>query len=294
MSDNRCVQTKHDRILRHSDGRAVQYTILGSPDLQRVLFYSHGFPASRIEAVLADRAAREEGITVIALDRPGFGSSEWYPGRRFEDWASDLVLIADQLGVQRFSILGVSGGTPSAVAAAASLPERVASLIIVSGIAPVDELTLGGMNPVNRTLLHLGRKLPWVGRGCVWGIAQLWRVFPGIIPAWLAVVLPAVDRAVIRRREVGIILGRAIKEAFCQGVRGVVTEFMLLTSDWRGLLARVRVPTTVWHGDADSYVPIGMGEALHQGIQGSAFRKVKGGGHFMILDTISEVLKSVA
>jgi pimeloyl-ACP methyl ester carboxylesterase len=68
---------------------------------------------------------------------------------------------------------------------------------------------------------------------------------------------------------------------------------MLLTSDWSALLSRVRVPTTIWHGDADTYVPVTMGEAVHRGIQGSIFHKVVGGGHFMILDTMPEVLESI-
>ncbi len=294
MSEGHSIEQKHNRIVRHPNGRGVQYSIIGSPELTRVVFYSHGFPASRIEAVVAHRAALKAGVSIIALDRPGFGSSEWYPGRRFEDWAEDVQLVANQLRVEKFSILGVSGGTPTAVAAAAGLPERVASLVIVSGIAPVNSEALRGMNWANRTLLSLGRRIPWFAKGCVWSIAQLWRTFPILIPVWFGALLPAVDRAIIRRREVGILLAKNIKEAFCQGVRGVVSEFMLLTSDWESLLSRVKVPTTVWHGDADSYVPIKMGESLHRGISGSAFRTVAGGGHFMILDTIGEVLESVA
>ena len=294
MSGLASTHKKHDVVVRHPNGRAVQYNIVGSNDLQKVVFYSHGFPASRVEAVVAHRAALEAGVTIVALDRPGFGSSDWYPDRRFEDWATDVQLVADHLGVKRFSVLGVSGGTPTAVAAAATLPERVSSLVIVSGIAPVDSQTLYGMNFANRVLLALGRRIPWLARGCVWGIAQVWRTFPVLIPVWFGALLPAVDRAIIRRREVGIILARTIKEALSQGVRGAVSEFMLLTSDWQTLLSQVRVPTTVWHGDADSYVPLTMGERIHRGIAGSSFRKVEGGGHFMILDTIGEVIKSAA
>jgi pimeloyl-ACP methyl ester carboxylesterase len=162
-------------------------------------------------------------------------------------------------------------------------------------MAPVvNAESLRGMNAANRALLILGRHVPWVARGCVWAIAQLWRAFPGLVTVWFGALLPAVDRGIVRRREVGIILAKNIKEALAQGVRGAVSEFMLLASDWSRLLSQVKVPTTVWHGDADSYVPLGMGEAVHRGIAGSTFRKVMGGGHFMILDTIGEVLESVA
>jgi pimeloyl-ACP methyl ester carboxylesterase len=295
VSDSLNVYKKHDQTIRHPTGRVVQYSIFGASDLQKVVFYSHGFPASRVEAVIAHRAALERGVTLVALDRPGFGASQWYPERSFEDWAGDVRLVADHLGVERFSVLGVSGGTPTAVAAAGAMPERVLSLVIVSGIAPVVNVdSLRGMNLSNKGLLLLGRHVPWLARWSVWGIAQLWRMFPGLVAIWFGVLLPAVDRSIVRRREVGVVLAKNIKEALSQGVRRAVSEFMLLASDWSPLLRQVRVPTTVWHGDADSYVPFYMGEAVHKAIAGSTFRKVVGGGHFMILDTIEEVLESVA
>jgi pimeloyl-ACP methyl ester carboxylesterase len=288
------VLEKREVAVRHPNGRQVFCSIVGARDLQKVVFYSHGFPASRIEASVAHREAERRGITIVALDRPGFGASEWYPGRRFEDWAEDVRLVADHLGVARFSLLGVSGGTPTAVAAAAMLSDRVSSLTIVSGLGPITGgSSFQGMNPVNRVLMSLGRQVPWLGEKIVWGVAQVWRAFPRIVMVWFGVLLPAVDRQVVSRRDVGVILAKNIREALSQGVRGTVLEFMLLTSDWSGLLGKVRVPTTIWHGDADTYVPLAMGESLHRGIAGSTFHKVVGGGHFMILDTITEVLEGL-
>lgn len=288
------VLEKRELAVRHSNGRQVYCSIVGARNLEKVVFYSHGFPASRIEASVAHREAERRGITIVALDRPGFGASEWYPGRRFEDWAEDVRLVADHLGVARFALLGVSGGTPTAVAAAAMLSDRVSSLTIVSGVGPITgSSSLEGMNLANRALMSLGRRAPWPAEKIVWGIAQLWRAFPRVVMVWFGVLLPAVDRQVVSRREVGVILAKNIREALAQGVRGTVLEFMLLTSDWSGLLGKVRVPTTIWHGDADTYVPLAMGESLHRGIPGSAFHKVVGGGHFMILDTMAEVLEGL-
>jgi pimeloyl-ACP methyl ester carboxylesterase len=282
---------KRELSIRHPHGRIVHCSIVGAADLQKVVFYSHGFPASRIEATVAHRQALARGITLVALDRPGFGRSEWYPGRRFEDWAEDVAAVADYLGVQQFDILGVSGGTPTALAAAALLSERVRSLTIVSGVGPLDSTgATSGMNPVNRMLLLLGRGFPWIGRWVVWSVAHLWRSFPRFVMLWFGALLPSVDRQVVSRRDVSVILIKNIREALSQGVRGTVSEFMLLASDWSGLLAQVRVPTTIWHGDADTYVPLVMGELLHRGIEGSTFHKVVGGGHFMILDNIGNIL----
>jgi pimeloyl-ACP methyl ester carboxylesterase len=286
------LSNQHELALRHPDGRRVYCALFGARDLKKVVFYSHGFPASRIEASVVHREAKGLGLTVIALDRPGFGGSDWYRDRKFNDWARDITLVADHLGIERFSILGISGGTPTAIAAAAALPERVTQLAIVSGVGPLkDKGSLEGMNPVNRAVFSLVARCPRLGSCLVWVIAQIWRTFPKIVPVWFGTLLPKADLEIVKRREVGIVLARNILEALSQGVRGAVSEFKLLTSDWSDLLPQVRVPTTIWHGDADTYVPLVMGESIHQAISGSIFHKVVGGGHFMILDTMSEILE---
>ena len=108
-----------------SKARAVQALVIGCPSFSRVVVYSHGFPACRREAMLARASATELGITIVALDRPGFAQSQYYQARTLEDWAQDVRLVTDHLKIEQFYILGVSGGVPVAVAAAALLSERV-------------------------------------------------------------------------------------------------------------------------------------------------------------------------
>jgi pimeloyl-ACP methyl ester carboxylesterase len=110
---------------------------------------------------------------------------------------------------------------------------------------------------------------------------------------WFGVLLPKVDRQIVTRREVGLVLARNIREALKQGPEGTVSEFLLLATDWSELLSQVKVPTTIWHGDRDTYVPISMGEVVRERIASSEFHKVEGGGHFMILDTIERVLAGI-
>lgn len=285
---------QHECVVRHHDGRAVHARVIGAPSFEHVVFYSHGFPASRLEAVLAHGIGRELGLTIVALDRPGFGGSDWYRERRLEHWAHDVALIADHFGVQRFAVLGVSGGAPTAIAAAGELLERVTSLSIVSGVAPTYyPKALEGMNIANRALLRLGRTMPGLGRCAVSAIAALWRTNPIVAQLWFRALLPEPDLRICRRPKVTKIMSLAIREGLKQGTRGAVTDFELLISDWRPLLERVRVPSYVWHGDADTYVPLVMGEALAENIQGCIFRKVEGGGHFMIVDRLRDILETI-
>ena len=46
----------------------------------------------------------------------------------------DVVALANALGLERFAILGGSGGGPYAAACAAKIPERLRAAVIVSGV----------------------------------------------------------------------------------------------------------------------------------------------------------------
>jgi pimeloyl-ACP methyl ester carboxylesterase len=74
---------------------------------------------------------------VIALDRPGYGASTYVPGRTFLDWSQDLAGAADRLGVEEYAVLGASGSSPFALACGYELGERVKSIGIVLGSAPL-------------------------------------------------------------------------------------------------------------------------------------------------------------
>jgi pimeloyl-ACP methyl ester carboxylesterase len=287
---------QHEHLIRHpANGRGVLASVLGARDFARSVFYSHGFPACRHEAVVAHGAARELGLTLVALDRPGFGGSDWYEGRRVHDWADDVRLVADHFRIDEFAVLGLSGGTPTAVAAASILHERVRHLAIVSGMGPVtDPRSLAGMNWANLLVIKTAIRYGWLGRGTVASLAWLWRTFPVAANVWFATLLPKVDIEIVQRPDIGLILARNLQEALRQGVRGVVSDFEILVSDWTPFIGQLQVPTTIWHGDADTYVPISMAKFLHQSIAHSTFHKVEGGGHFMIVDRLTPILQCVA
>lgn len=71
--------------------------------------------------------------TLIRYDERGCGLSDWdVSGFGFDDWVEDLRLVADQAGLDRFPLLGLSQGAAVAVAFAARFPERVSHLVLVS------------------------------------------------------------------------------------------------------------------------------------------------------------------
>ncbi|MFM2423212.1 MAG: hypothetical protein RL291_1742, partial [Pseudomonadota bacterium] len=119
------------------DGRTLAYRIYGDPE-GRPLMALHGAPATGYIYRIADGVARARGVKIIAPDRPGYGGSSPHPGRTLQTTTADHVALADHLKLDRFPVLGVSGGGPYSVALAAALGERVSSVALVS---PVGELT---------------------------------------------------------------------------------------------------------------------------------------------------------
>jgi pimeloyl-ACP methyl ester carboxylesterase len=69
-------------------------------------------------------------VRLVIVDRPGIGGSDVLPRRTFASWADDVVELADSLGVERFGVVGWSGGGPYAAACAALIPARLTGVAI--------------------------------------------------------------------------------------------------------------------------------------------------------------------
>ncbi|MDQ4079090.1 MAG: alpha/beta hydrolase, partial [Chloroflexota bacterium] len=73
-----------DKSIQLKDGRLLGYAEYGDPAGQPIFFF-HGWPGSRLEARPLTEPAAVHGARVIAADRPGFGLSDFKPGRTILD-----------------------------------------------------------------------------------------------------------------------------------------------------------------------------------------------------------------
>jgi pimeloyl-ACP methyl ester carboxylesterase len=128
-------EDRTSRTLRLSDGRRLCYAEFGDSRGLPVLAI-HGTPGSRFMFGLTDVAARDRGLRIIAPDRPGYGHSDYRRNLSLMRSAEDFVALVDGLGVERLAVIGVSGGGPHAIAAAAAIQERVALLALISPVGP--------------------------------------------------------------------------------------------------------------------------------------------------------------
>jgi len=77
------------------------------------------------------------------------------------DWAADLQLLVDHLGVPRFAVVAISYGGAFAAATAWQLAERVTALGMLSVIGPLDTAaTREGMSAAVRRSYTVARRAP--------------------------------------------------------------------------------------------------------------------------------------
>jgi pimeloyl-ACP methyl ester carboxylesterase len=281
-------------VLRLSDGRRLGYADYGDRQGAPVLFF-HGTPGSRRLARWADQAARRRGVRLIAPDRPGFGLSDFQAGRTLGAWPADVVELADALGIERFAVAGVSGGGPYVAACAWRIADRLTQAGIVSGIGPLDDPALAAALPRGyRAGFAVVRRLPAALRLAL-GLGRLGlRHAPACVLASLAASLPEVDRTTFGRPRVRALLLDDAREALRQGTRGALHELVLLSRPWDVRLGQVRMPVRLWHGEADSQVPVVIARRLAAALPDCRASFVPGAGHLWALDHLDEILAALA
>jgi pimeloyl-ACP methyl ester carboxylesterase len=279
--------------IRLRDGRQLGFGEYGSTEGVPMVYF-HGWPSSRLEAGAMHGLCSEMGVRVIAPDRPGFGLSDFLPGRTFLDFAADIAQLTDHLGLQRFPVLGMSGGGPYALACAHRLAERLTSVLLVCSVGPADAPNATqGMVAINRWLLAMARRFPriagCVAQACLWTI---WREGHQVIPKQIEVRLPPADHLALASEEFRQALIASSTEALRHGVRAAATEGLLYARPWGFSLKEIQAPVFLWHGEMDVVVPPTMGHYLADTIPGCRAEFPPNDGHFSLPFTrLRDILK---
>ena len=224
----------------------------GDPSGAPVIF-CHGWPASRLQAGLLDEHARELGARIISPDRPGVGFSPMHPGRTLRDWPGLLAELADALGVEKFRVLGVSGGGPYALAAAWGLPERIPAVSVVCGAPSLAEsANPERLNPAYQWLLRTHRRRPGVLRL----LFRVARPFASVRPpewvrSWLLRCLPPPEAETLADDEIFETCFHNYRESWRGGADGLLADATIYAEPWGFAPEDIRVPVRLWHGKQD-------------------------------------------
>lgn len=224
------------------DGRVVRAfeAGAGAPDAPTVLWHP-GSPhtGEPIEPLVAHAQAR--GIRLVSYARPGYGGSTPNSGRDVASAAVEVATIADALGVDRFAVLGYSGGGPHALACAAMLPDRVIAAATLAGVAPFtgDEGWFDGMHAPGALRAAAG------SREARAALAETDDFDPG--------QFVDTDWAALEGEWAAV--GRDAQRSEAAGPGGLIDDDVAFTRPWGFDLAEVRVPTLLVHGERDLVIP---------------------------------------
>lgn len=282
------------QTVRLSDGRRLGFAEYGDPRGVPV-FGFHGTPGSRLMLAVAETPARRCGVRLIALDRPGFGLSDFQPERTLGDWPDDVLELADALGIARFGVAGVSGGGPYALACAWKIARRLTRVSVVSGMSPVggSEAT-PGLDRTHRLLFGLWSKAPWLTRRLMALAKRGWDRAPEKMFARIVRFAPEADRVIMTRDDVRGALIDGLADAFRADGRGVAHELILLGRAWGFSLSDIAMPVDLWHGEDDHLVPLAMGRHMASLIPVCRAEFIPGAGHYWVFDNVEALLRRLS
>lgn len=266
---------------RSADGRRVVFSRYGVTGGRRVIFH-YGTPGTRHLGPRILGAVERHEVDLLIMDRPGYGESTRWPGRRIADVIIDVAVLADLHRWDRFAVVGGSGGAPHALACARLLADRVVRCASVVGPAPFGAEDLdwfGGMSPGNVEEFTLALQGEESYRPLVQRLAQesvdLAEAGEVSIPADYD--LPEADVAALRQRLSNPGHLDRIIAAHRDGVDGWIDDCIATVTPWGFDPAEIARPVGVFYGPDDVLVPATHAQWLLSHIPGVEGRELPGG-----------------
>ena len=266
------------------NGRTLAYTQFGDPTGKPVFFF-HGWPGARLQGAATDDAGKKLGVRIIAIDRPGFGQSDYQPQRTLLDWPDDILALANILEIEQFSVLGLSGGGPYALACAYKLPtERLQGTAVVCGVGPSDTAEeVAGFAEQHQKILGTVRKAPWLVRMIFWNTVRKRNKDPEKAMDEMIAELPEPDQAALNDPRAKPLLITSGSDSFAPGVKGHTYEMTLFAAPWGFAYEDIAVPIQLWHGEQDSVISVDVSKRATRRLPNCQTEFIADEGHYSII-----------
>lgn len=280
-----------------------QRTIL--PDGRVLTWFEYGTAQGRPVIVLEDLGAgaphhasfhswyKQQNLRVILVVRPGYGASTAHPNLGFAEFACDLKYLCAHLILHRPTIATFCIGGAYALCAAALHTDLFDRVGVLSSTVPIEHFELNKLDWMHTLLLRMYKTDPRLfamfARLALRGVKRAPKKY-------FAQVAKSASKRDGELLSDPTILERTIEQIqlrHCQGAEIVVTEYMLVMQSWPVNLARIQVPTLMWHGTDDPTISLGSARALAACIPGVAFRELDGHGHFAAHDVWTDFVSAL-
>jgi pimeloyl-ACP methyl ester carboxylesterase len=233
-------------------------------------------------------------VTLLAVDRPGYGRSDPMSRGRWATVASaadDIAAVIDSLGAGRVGVVGWSAGGRVALALAARRPELVGRVVVAATPAPDEEIPW--IDPSQRAELErLGTLPPELVH------SELQARLGSLVPEdpfsgdalWLLAAVtsdePALNGAGVRDR-----LGEMLRAAFAQGTTGLAADVAgYCLQPWGFEPDAVEAKTLLLYGSHDPLAGPAHGRWWRERLPGAELEIVPDAGHLLVIPMWPRVL----
>jgi non-heme chloroperoxidase len=231
-----------------TNGRTSYYIDEGKEGDRAVVFI--GGASTSVEAFQLTEFARtmrtELGLRVISVERNGLGASKVDPTLGYNDYNNEVLAVLEHLGIDRFSILAISGGGAYATQLAAAVPDRVISLHAAAAVSSTLPTRTPPRNCDQTLEQRNAANMRWKRDPMAW-----WAV-PGspvlAVPGWQATAYLDGVRA--------FFMGGQLDDATAMSLPGILSCAPGAVVD----ATKITAPTYLYWGGSDTSVPVSVME----------------------------------
>ena len=245
-----------DLLFQLPDGRTLGYAVYGPDDGQPVLYF-HGTPSSRLEPLITliydlplPSLLASNHLKLIAVDRPGMGTSAYDENRTFSSFAADAAFLLQHLGIERCALLCWSGGGPYALAMAFLYPQLIHSLFIITGFScSFSEEEVYGQMGWNKLYFKTAQAAPLVMHAALEVVKHI-KISTPISQGMYD--LSHADYAYLKDvHKLNAFLDLTVKQALENGADGAIQEAALYFEPFPYRLQEIGTPVHFWWGTED-------------------------------------------
>ena len=214
---------------------------------------------------------------IVRYDKRGFGETEVSERVRYSNRA-DVIAVLDHVGVDRATLLGVSGGAVVALDTALEFPDRLASLVCVApGISGFDG---GDTDDEAKAFAELER-------------LEESREWPALVDGEVAMWVDGLGQSPDRVRSVRERVRMMNLDAYTKHADEPLDDVIPLEPRATGRLSSVTAPTLVVVGDLDTSSTIASARRIGTEVPGAQRVEWKGVAHLPPMERPAEFVQLV-
>ncbi|MEM9591607.1 MAG: alpha/beta fold hydrolase [Pseudomonadota bacterium] len=279
-------------VLRLEKGRGVGFAEYGAPEGLPVIVL-HGTPGSRMLFESTDAVARKMGFRIVALDRAGYGLSDPHHHATLKDTAYDIQALANGLGINRFFLLGFSGGGPHALAAALLMRDRIQQVGLISPVGLVADAKRVSMTSLQHFIFSYLGHSETAARAYFQSVRAMITWMPNSSELLVTQYATQTDRDILDQYGLRHSLGTSMYEGLSRSVEGAVQDLRLYCRPWGLNLHKLETPVTIWQGSDDTIVPPEAAYRLADVLPNCRLEVQEGMGHYWLFGAFERILDRI-